>query len=160
VWDLGERVYPADVEVPSVEEADRMKNERRLTSLDVARQKTRKMPMEPTHVGEAGEPAVVEGTKGDWRVDQNTLHDDFEGRTALLSPFDRLVHDRVRTEELFDFEYTLEIYKPEASGAGVTSRCRSSTATGWSGRSTPGPTARRRCCALNAIHENVKSRAR
>jgi uncharacterized protein YcaQ len=33
------------------------------------------------------------------------------------------------------------------SGAGATSRCRSSTATGWSGRSTPGPTARRRCCA-------------
>ena len=25
--------------------------------------------MEPTHVGEAGEPAVVEGVKGEWRVD-------------------------------------------------------------------------------------------
>jgi uncharacterized protein len=114
VWDLAERVYPADVAVPPVEEAERRKNERRLASLGIARQKTRKMPMEPTHVGEAGEPAVVEGVKGEWRVDPAALGDDFEGRTALLSPFDRLVHDRVRAEELFDFEYALEMYKPEA----------------------------------------------
>ena len=72
------------------------------------------MPMEPIHVGEAGEPAVVEGTKGEWRVDPAALGEDFEGRTALLSPFDRLVHDRVRAQELFDFEYTLEMYKPAA----------------------------------------------
>jgi uncharacterized protein len=114
VWDLAERVYPADVDVPSVEEAEHRKNERRLASLGIARQKTRKMPMEPTHVGDAGEPAVVEGVKGEWRVDPAALKDDFEGRTALLSPFDRLVHDRVRAEELFDFEYALEMYKPAA----------------------------------------------
>jgi len=47
-------------------------------------------------VGEAGEPAVVEGTKGERRVDPAALGEDFEGWTALLSPFDRLVHDRVR----------------------------------------------------------------
>jgi uncharacterized protein YcaQ len=114
LWDLAERVYPADVAVPPVEEAERRKNERRLASLGIARQKTRAMPMEPTHVGDAGEPAVVEGIKGEWRVDPAALGDDFEGRTALLSPFDRLVHDRVRAEELFDFEYTLEMYKPAA----------------------------------------------
>ena len=72
------------------------------------------MPIEPVDVGEAGEPAVVEGTKGEWRVDPAALGEDFEGRTALLSPFDRLVHDRVRAQELFDFEYTLEMYKPAA----------------------------------------------
>ena len=114
VWDLAERVYPADVVVPSVEEAERIKDERRLGSLGIARQKARAMPMEPVHVGEAGEPAVVEGIKGEWRVDPDALNHDFEGRTALLSPFDRLIHDRVRAQELFDFEYTLEMYKPAA----------------------------------------------
>jgi uncharacterized protein YcaQ len=114
LWDLPGRVYPADVAVPSVEEAEHRRNERRLASLGIARQKARAMPMEPVHVGEAGEPAVVEGVKGEWRVDPAALGEDFEGRTALLSPFDRLVHDRVRAEELFDFEYTLEMYKPAA----------------------------------------------
>ena len=114
LWDLPERVYPAGLAVPSVEEAERTKNERRLASLGIARQKARKMPMEPIDVGEAGEPAVVEGVKGEWRVDSAALDGAFEGRTALLSPFDRLVHDRVRALELFDFEYTLEMYKPAA----------------------------------------------
>jgi uncharacterized protein YcaQ len=114
LWDLAERVYPADVDVPSVEEAEQKKNERRLALLGIAGPKAREMPIEPVHVGEAGEPAVVEGVKGEWRVDPSYLGDDFEGRTALLSPFDRLVHDRARAEELFDFEYTLEMYKPPA----------------------------------------------
>jgi uncharacterized protein YcaQ len=114
LWDLPERVYPAGVAIPSVDEADRLKNERRLTSLGIARRKTTAMPVEPIDVGEAGEPAVVEGTKGEWRVDSAALGKDFDGRTALLSPFDRLVHDRVRAQELFDFEYVLEMYKPAA----------------------------------------------
>jgi uncharacterized protein YcaQ len=114
LWDLAERVYPANVVVPSVDEAHKAKTERRLASLGIARQKTTAMPVEPADVGEAGEPAVVEGTKGEWRVDPAALTEDFEGRTALLSPFDRLIHNRVRTQELFDFEYTLEMYKPAA----------------------------------------------
>jgi uncharacterized protein YcaQ len=114
LWDLAESVYPADVVVPSVEEATRVKNERRLASLGIARQKSTKMPLEPVDVGEAGEPAVVAGVKGEWRVDPAALGEDFEGRTALLSPFDRLVYDRARAQELFDFEYTLEMYKPAA----------------------------------------------
>jgi uncharacterized protein YcaQ len=114
LWDVPERVYPADVVVPTVAEATRIRNERRLASLGIARQKRTKMPLEPVDVGEAGEPAVVEGTKGEWRVDPAALGDDFDGRTALLSPFDRLVYDRTRAHELFDFEYALEMYKPAA----------------------------------------------
>jgi uncharacterized protein len=114
IWDLAERVYPAGVVVPSVGEAHRAKNERRLASLGIARQKGTAMPLEPVVVGDAGEPAVVKGTKGEWRVDPAALDGEFEGRTALLSPFDRLVYDRTRSRELFDFEYTLEMYKPAA----------------------------------------------
>ncbi len=114
LWDLPERVYPADVVVPSVDDAQRIRNERRLASLGIARQKTTAMPIEPVDVGDTGEPAVVEGVKGEWRVDPAALGADFEGRTALLSPFDRLVYDRRRAEELFEFEYSLEMYKPAA----------------------------------------------
>jgi uncharacterized protein len=38
----------------------------------------------------------------------------FSARAALLSPFDRLIHDRKRTVELFEFDYQLEMYKPAA----------------------------------------------
>jgi uncharacterized protein YcaQ len=114
LWDLAERVYPSGVDVPSVEEAERIRNERRLASLGIARRKAPKMPIEPIDVGEAGEPAVVEGVAGEWRVDPALLDGEFVGRTALLSPFDRVVYDRTRALELFEFEYTLEMYKPAA----------------------------------------------
>jgi uncharacterized protein len=113
LWDVAGRVYPADVHVPSVDEAQRIKNERRLRSLGIARVKSTPQPIEPVDVGEVGVPATVEGVAGEWRVDLDALDQDFQGRTALLSPFDRLVYDRVRAQELFDFEYVLEMYKPK-----------------------------------------------
>jgi uncharacterized protein YcaQ len=114
LWDLAERVYPADTPIVPLDEARRTRNERRLRSLGIAREKATAVPVEPVDVGEAGEPAIVEGVRGTWRVDPDALGRPFEGRTALLSPFDRLIHDRLRANDLFDFEYLLEMYKPKA----------------------------------------------
>jgi uncharacterized protein len=63
-------------------------------------------------VGTVGEEAVVEGVRGTWRVDPAQLDRPFTGRAAILSPFDRLIHDRKRLTELFEFDYQLEMYKP------------------------------------------------
>jgi uncharacterized protein len=113
LWDLATRVYPDDPVVP-VGEALRIRNERRLRALGIARARGPECAVEPADVGEAGEPAVVEGVKGTWRVDPSQLGQPFSGRAALLSPFDRLIHDRKRTVELFEFDYQLEMYKPAA----------------------------------------------
>lgn len=113
LWDLATRVYPDDP-APTRDEALRIRNQRRLRSLGIARARGPECPVEPSDVGEVGEPAVVEGVKGMWRVDPTLLGRPFIGRAALLSPFDRLIHDRKRMVELFAFDYQLEMYKPVA----------------------------------------------
>ena len=114
VWDLAERVYPADTPVVPPDEANRLRDERRLRALGIAREKGTAVPVEPYVVGDAGEPAIVEGVRGTWRVDPEALGKPFDGRPAFLSPFDRLIHDRARSLDLFEFDYVLEMYKPEA----------------------------------------------
>lgn len=116
LWDLAERVYPADVADYSDEEAAVLRAQRRLGYLGLARQKATKQPVEPFDVGEIGEEATIDGVTGRWRVDPSLLDADdrFAPRTALLSPFDRLVFDRARAQDVFGFEYIVEMYKPAA----------------------------------------------
>ncbi|WP_246186747.1 DNA glycosylase AlkZ-like family protein [Microlunatus speluncae] len=113
LWDLAERIYPDDDPVPQAE-AYRIRDERRLKALGIARGRAAECPFEPNDVGAAGEPAVIEGVKGEWRVDPNYLGGTFTGRAAILSPLDRLVFDRKRMAEIFEFDYQLEMYKPAA----------------------------------------------
>ncbi|TPG17021.1 DNA glycosylase AlkZ-like family protein [Pedococcus bigeumensis] len=115
-WDLASRVFPETAAV-SVDEALAERTSRRLAALGLARAKAVEAPGEPHDVGAAGEEAVVEGLRGAWRVDPEQLDrlgEPFVGRTVLLSPLDRLVFDRKRMTELFEFDYQLEMYKPVA----------------------------------------------
>ncbi|MGD0698451.1 MAG: crosslink repair DNA glycosylase YcaQ family protein [Trebonia sp.] len=116
LWDLAGRVYPDDPVIPAAE-AEWELERRRLAALGIARLTG------PTQFGvghPVGEPAVVEGIRGEWRVDPAYLDgasgvpQSFATRAALLSPFDWLVYDRVRAVDLFGFEYLLEMYKPAA----------------------------------------------
>jgi uncharacterized protein len=111
LWDLAERVFPDTSAVPSAQ-AVRMRDERRLGALGIARSRGAECPIEPNDVGDVGEPATIDGVSGEWRVDPEQLDRPFEGRAALLSPLDRLVYDRQRMADLFEFEYALEMYKP------------------------------------------------
>ena len=114
-FDLPERVYPPGLPTLTLEQAVAHRNNRRLAALGIARATGTVMPGEAPFVADAGEPAEVEGLPGRWRVHPAYLDvlGTFKGRTALLSPFDRLIHDRVRAEQLWGFEYILEMYKPK-----------------------------------------------
>ena len=106
VWDLVERVLPTDAPRISLAKATRVRARRRLRRQGVIRAGS------PEDVGDEGLPATIEGVRGKWRVEPGLLDRPFEGRTALLSPFDRLVYHRNVTKALFGFEYKLEIYVP------------------------------------------------
>jgi uncharacterized protein len=110
-WDLAERVYPRDLPEYDFDEAQQLLSERRLHAAGIAKLKS---PW--SGVGEAGEPAVVEGSKWKFRVDPEalaTLDDDADGRVGFLSPYDGMLFDRPRLKEIFDFEYVLEQFKPK-----------------------------------------------
>ena len=108
LWDIAERVLPTDLPRISAEESTRIRARRRLRALGVVRAGS------ADDVGAEGVEVQIEGVRGRWRVEPELLDRAFEGRTALVSPFDRLVYDRAVTEALFDFEYRLEIYVPVA----------------------------------------------
>jgi hypothetical protein len=59
---------------------------------------------------------AIDGVRGTWYVHRDLVEParPFRGRTTLLSPFDPLVYDRTRAQELWSFRYKLEIYVPAA----------------------------------------------
>jgi len=105
IWDLAERVLPVDLPTVPAAEAERLLAKRHLRAWGIA---------PPKSVGAVGTPVEIEGVRGLWVADPDLLDRPFEGRAALLSPFDRLVYDRRRALALFGFDYKLEIYVPEA----------------------------------------------
>ena len=88
VWDLAERVYPA-TETMSLREAETLWEEKRFRALGVKLERGKLL----------AHPDAVDGP--------------IPNRITFLSPFDRLIHDRARTEALWDFYYRLEMYVPK-----------------------------------------------
>ncbi|WP_431899407.1 DNA glycosylase AlkZ-like family protein [Micromonospora chalcea] len=117
MWDVAGRVYPAVTPVVALAQALRVRNERRLRALGIARAQTPVLPgsrqRSATPVSWRW-PRESRGSGGWTRPRSGSSSPRVR---ALLSPFDRLVHDGVRLEELFEYEYeyVLEMYKPKAN---------------------------------------------
>ena len=86
LWDLAERWYPPG-EALSTAAANRLFDEQQFRALGVRLQKG-----------------------GRWLAHPDAVDGPVPDRAVLLSPFDRLIHDRDRTEALWDFFYRLEMY--------------------------------------------------
>lgn len=111
-WDLAERVYPQDLPEYPEYEAKELLRLRTLQAAGIAKEGDRWW----NAVGKAGDPASVEGSRWRFRVDPEAiaaLEEDDGGRVAFLNPYDGMLYDRPRLEEIFEFKYVLEQFKPK-----------------------------------------------
>jgi uncharacterized protein YcaQ len=90
LWNLADGWFPK-VEAPSLDEAERILADKRWRSMGVRLARN-----------------------GEWEVHPDAESEPVPARTTLLSPFDRLIHDRDRAEALWGFRYRLEMYVPKA----------------------------------------------
>ena len=126
LWDVAERVFPTDQPRLAAGEIASALLDKQLRSLGVA---------QPKELGRAFDgwvpgreralnalirerrfvPVRIDGLIGDWLAHADLLERGAgEPRSTLLSPFDKLVYYRDRTEQLFGFRFRLEIYVPKA----------------------------------------------
>jgi uncharacterized protein len=139
-WDLSERVLPewTPRDKWSERQVTKRAAQKSLRALGVANERqiwghytSGRYPNLKKRLGEledAGEIEPIEIAdstkakwKGDWYVHsadvpllESIERGEFEGRTVLLSPFDNLIRDRVRTLQFWNFDYKIEIYTPQA----------------------------------------------
>lgn len=128
VYDLSERVLPADIQAlptPAAEEAQRELLRLSARALGVATEFDLRdyfrLPVADTkarlaELVEAGDllPVEVEGWNRPAFLDPAARQPRRIEARALLAPFDPLIWERDRTERIFDFFYRIEIYTPVA----------------------------------------------
>ena len=130
LWDLPERVIPADVPQTELtqQEYEEQRVMRAMRRFGVATQQEIRLRAYGVSIPDAktllarlvaeGRLAPVRLTLPAGEVDGFALPEaldpaDRATRTTLLSPFDPLVYDRERSARLFGFAYKLEMYKPK-----------------------------------------------